>query len=75
MSALLSLSQNPWKRVVSVAEGASVFLDDAAGEILHWSEEEDLENSLIKVSLGVYSLYTDLNPIAKDFIAQVSKNN
>lgn len=72
MSILLSLSQNPWKRVVSTAKGASVFLDDAAAEILHWSEEDDSENNLIRVSLGVYSLYADLNPIAKDLIAQVN---
>ena len=73
MSSLLSLSQQPWKRVASVAEGASVFLDDAAAEIFHWSEGEGSDNGgLLKLSLGIYSLYTDLNPIAKDIIAQVT---
>ena len=73
MSLLLSLSQQPWRRIATVAEGASVFLDNAAAELFHWSEGDGSENGgLLALSLGIYSLYTDLNPIAKDIIAQVA---
>ena len=71
MSDLFSLSQKPWKQVASVSDSASVFLDDAAAEIFHWSEGEGAKEGLLQLSLGIYSLYEDLNPIAKDFIAQV----
>ena len=69
MSSLLSrTSQKPWEEVLSVSTGASVFLDDGAAEALHWCEAEE---ELLRASLGVYSLGANLNPVAKDFIAQV----
>ena len=65
---LQCLGQEPWKRVVAVCESAAIFLDNSAAELFHWCEKDNV----LQRCVGVYSLYHELNPVARDFIFQVN---
>lgn len=58
----------PWKEVSAVCSDAAVFVDDGAGELLHWAGGL----ALLEGCIGVYDLFGELSPIARDFIAKVS---
>ena len=60
-------STTPWKEVAAVCRDAAVFVDDGAGELLHWAGGL----ALLQGSVGVYDLFGDLSPLARDFIAKV----
>ena len=57
----------PWREVAAVCHDAAVFLDDGAGELLHWAGGV----ALLDGSIGVYDLFGELNLIARDFISKV----
>ncbi len=61
-------SQQPWKNIENICKDAAVFLDDSCGELLHWAGGVEL----LKGSMGVYDLYSDLPSLARDYIASVS---
>ena len=56
-----------WSSVHAVARGAAMFLDDPAAEMLHWTGTE----MIMRDAVGVYRLYDQLNPLARDVIARV----
>ena len=58
---------DPWRLVAAVSEEAAVFLDDCAGELLHYAGGVELLGEVV----GAYHLYMELNPVARDLIAQV----
>ena len=66
---LAEIAARPWKEVAVLSKDAAVFVDDSAAELLHWAGGLQLLND----SLGVYDMYKDLNPVARDFIASVSR--
>ena len=67
--SLANLSREAWKAVNAVCRDAAVFVDDGAAELLHWAGGiQQLEGAV-----GVYDLHSQLNAIAKDFIAAVSQ--
>ena len=68
MAAFSQASRAPWQWVNAVCQGAAVFLDAGAAELLHWAGGV----ALLGDCVGVYDLYHDLNPVARDFIAAVS---
>lgn len=57
----------PWREVAAVCRDAAVFLDDGAGELLHWAGGL----ALLEGSIGVYDLFGELSPVARDFISKV----
>ena len=66
----LSLGEHcirPWKEVAAVCHDAAVFLDDGAGELLHWAGGL----ALLEGCTGVYDLFGELSPVARDFISKV----
>lgn len=64
---LFDLARQPWRSVGTVCKDAAVFLDDGAAELLHWAGGV----KLLEGCVGVYDLHSDLNPVARDFIAAV----
>ena len=70
MANLGELCIGPWKEVAGVCRDAAVFLDDAAGELLHWAGGVALLNG----SIAVYDLFGELSPVARDFISKVCKS-
>ena len=60
-------SRGVWTEVSSLCGGAAVFLDSGAAELLHWAGGVRLLGDCV----GVYDLYQDLSPVARDFIATV----
>lgn len=58
---------DPWRLVADVSEEAAIFLDDCAGELLHYAGGVELLGGIV----GAYHLYMALNPVARDLIAQV----
>lgn len=60
-------SRRLWTEVSSLCGGAAVFLDSGAAELLHWAGGVRLLGDCV----GVYDLYQDLSPVARDFIAMV----
>ena len=66
-SRLADISRASWRKVARVCEGAAVFLDETAGELLHWAGGLQLLGQCV----GCYDLYKDLNAVARDFIAEV----
>ena len=66
---LKEIAVRPWKEVVDLCKDAAVFLDDSAADLLHWAGGLEL----LSGCLGVYDMYKDLNPVARDFIATVSE--
>ena len=56
--------------VSSLCGGAAVFLDNGAAELLHWAGGVRLLGDCV----GVYDLYQDLSPVARDFIAMVQQH-
>ena len=62
-------SIRPWKDVAAVCQDAAVFVDDGAGELLHWAGGL----ALLRGCVGVYDLFAELSPVARDFIAKVGK--
>ena len=68
MATFSQASRTPWRCVNVVCQGAAVFLDGGAAELLHWAGGV----ALLGDCVGVYDLYHDLNPVARDFIAAVS---
>ena len=67
MAALNEHCVSAWQEVAAVCRDAAVFLDDGAGELLHWAGGL----ALLKGCVGVYDLFAELNPIARDFISKV----
>lgn len=67
-SSLGEISRTTWESVGSVCKDAAVFVDDGAGELLHWAGGI----ALLDGCVGVYDLHSELPPIARDFIAAVS---
>ena len=67
-SSLGEISRTPWETIGRVCKEAAVFVDDGAGELLHWAGGI----ALLGGCVGVYDLHSELAPIAKDFIAAVS---
>ena len=65
--SLGELCIDPWREVAAVCHDAAVFLDNGAGEILHWTGGV----VLLDGSIGVYDLFGELSPIARDFISKV----
>ena len=61
------LSVTVWDRVRKVSEDAAVFIDGGAAEVLHWAGGIQLLGRCV----GVYDLYDELNPVARNFIATV----
>ena len=57
----------PWREVAAVCHDAAVFVDDGAGELLHWAGGL----ALLEGCIGVYDLFGELSPVARDFIAKV----
>ena len=57
----------PWREVAAVCRDAAVFVDDGAGELLHWAGGL----ALLDGCIGVYDLFGELSPVARDFIAKV----
>ena len=67
-TALISQSsRTPWRNIAGVCKHAAVFLDSNAAELLHWAGGLDMLGDCV----GVYDLLSDLNAVAKDFIATV----
>ena len=66
-TTLNELGTRPWKEVSSLCKDAAVFVDENAAELLHWAGGIELLGECV----GVYDLYKDLSPIARDFIATV----
>lgn len=60
-------SKQPWREISKVCQNAAVFLDGGAAELLHWAGGVQLLGSCV----GVYDLYRDPSPVARDFIAAV----
>ena len=60
----------PWREVAAVCHDAAVFLDDGAGELLHWAGGV----ALLDGCIGVYDIFGELNHIARDFISKVCAN-
>ena len=56
-----------WTEVAALCGGAAVFLDSGAAELLHWAGGVRLLGDCV----GVYDLYQDLSPVARDYIAMV----
>ena len=69
MAVLGDACSRAWKEVAAVCHDAAVFLDDGAGETLHWTGGF----SLLEGSVGVYDLFGELNPVARDFISKVCR--
>lgn len=67
-ATLANLSREHWKAVRAVCRDAAVFVDDGAAELLHWAGGLQV----LVGAVGVYDLHSELNAIAKDFIAAVS---
>ncbi|XP_064398020.1 sec1 family domain-containing protein 2-like isoform X2 [Halichondria panicea] len=59
------ISISAWRKVADVCRDAAVFVDDNAAELLHWAGGLELLDGCT----GMYSIYKELNSIAKDFIA------
>ena len=66
--ALAQAIERVWRSVHAVSGGAAMFLDDPAAEMLHWTGTE----RIMRDAVGVYRLYDQLNPLARDVIARVS---
>ena len=66
--ALAQAVERVWSCVHAVSRGAAMFLDDPAAEMLHWTGTEKIMTDVV----GVYRLYDQLNPLARDVIARVS---
>ena len=58
---------HPWREIAAVCHDAAVFVDDGAGELLHWAGGL----ALLEGCIGVYDLFGELSPVARDFIAKV----
>ncbi len=69
-SSQRDISISAWRKVADVCRDAAVFVDDNAAELLHWAGGL----GLLDGCTGMYSIYKELNSIAKDFIATVSKS-
>ncbi len=69
-AAIAEASLRPWVTVGGVCRDAAVFVDDGAAELLHWAGGIQL----LKGCVGIYDLYSELSPVARDFIAAVCSN-
>ena len=67
MATFAESSRSPWKEVARVTQSAAVFLDGGAAEQLHWAGGVRLLGDCV----GVYDIYQELSPVARDFIAMV----
>ena len=56
-----------WRQVAGCSGDAAVFLDNCAGELLHYVGGVQV----LGEPVGVYNLYSSLNPVARNIIAQV----
>ncbi len=68
MATFAESSRAPWRDVAQLCQNAAVFLDSSAAEQLHWAGGARLLGDCV----GVYDVYQDLNPVARDFIAMVT---
>lgn len=57
----------PWEIVSKVSKDAAVFLDDESAQLLHWAGGVKLLSGCV----GVYSFFSEVNAVARDFIAAV----
>ena len=67
MATLSEHCVGAWQEVAAVCRDAAIFLDDGAGELLHWAGGL----ALLEGTVGVYDLFGELSPIARDFISKV----
>lgn len=65
---LRDLASQPWKSIQNICKDAAVFVDDSCAELLHWAGGVEL----LRGCVGVHDLYSDLTPVASNFIASVS---
>ena len=68
MATIVDSSRAPWLEVARLCQNAAVFLDSSSAEQLHWVGGVRLLGDCV----GVYDLYSELSPVARDFIAMVS---
>ena len=68
VSLLNEVGCRQWKAITKVCQGAAVFVDDGSAELLHWAGGVEILGGCV----GVYDIFSELNPVAKDFIATVS---
>ena len=67
---LKELARQLWKSIENLCKDAAVFVDDSSAELLHWAGGVELLSGCV----GVFDLFTDLTPVARDFIASVSSS-
>ena len=67
MATFSQSSREPWQEIAKVCWDAAVFLDSGAAELLHWAGGVQL----VEGCVGVYDMYSELSPVARDFIAMV----